>query len=398
MGAGVIVRATLAAGLIAGLLPTIAAAADPVPSWMSMTPIGYGLSIEQHQALDMQMSVGTTIDGWATDATMTLAEDGVATPICVVAVDPTNDTRCTLPTLSVGTHVFTGSYSGNALVAPSSSPPVAIEVTPDLVHATGVTIGYSTFYPYRDGYRDTLPIKGARNEPLTVSIRIYNGSGTRVKTVSLARATGAYTYIWTGRNSAGSMVPSGKYKVVQKLVDDFGTTKTITSYATLSHKRLYWATTYVTKLGSSYVSSGTSGSASVTRSTTSGYAKLKASTASWGNWAGAGWQFTLPAAVAYKGLYFQVYHSGIKWSAPNQISMQNFSTCPLTSGDWDEACFDVVASIGSVTSNTTKLWSSVHGSATANRSGRTVRGLASVSGGTFYIYKARIKVTYGVLK
>ena len=383
--------------LLAGALPATVLGADPAATMTSLILIGIGTTIEQHTPVTAQMPVGAPGDGWETDATLTLTEAGVVTPLCVVPAVVDNSTSCLVPGLGVGVHVLTATYSGNTLFASSGSDPYTLEVIPDVVHSASVTVQYSTFYPYKDGYRDTLAITGNRHEPIAVTIRIYNSAGTRVKLVSIARAGGAYKYTWNGRNSAGTMLAAGKYKVVQRLVDAGGTTKDVTRYVNLSAKRLHWSTTYVTKLGSSYSSRGTAGTGSVTRNTAAGSVRIKAPGSYFANWASVGYQFTLPSAVAYKGLYFQVYFSGALWAAPNDIKLQNFSTCPLTSGAWDEACFDHDGGLGAE-SATTRQWTSAHGSPTASRSGRTVRGMASIVAGTFYIYKARVKVTYAVLR
>ena len=59
------------------------------------------------------------------------------------------------------------------------------------------------------------------------------------------------------------------------------------------------------------------------------------------------------------------------------------------------ACFDHA---GGLAGSTVPAWVSTGASPTNNRSGRTVRGAVSILAGTFTIYKARVKVTYGLLK
>jgi hypothetical protein len=104
----------------------------------------------------------------------------------------------------------------------------------------------------------------------------------------------------------------------------------------------------------------------------------------------------VPSATLYKSLAFQVYMQGGSYIAPNTIKMQNFSTCPLSGGDWDTGCCDRAAALGADSS--ARSWASTKGSTTNHWSGHTVRGLVSVYGGSYYIYKARAKVTYGILK
>ncbi len=94
---------------------------------------------------------------------------------------------------------------------------------------------------------------------------------------------------------------------------------------------------------------------------------------------------------------FQLYVKGGIWTAPNEIRMQNFAACPYKStGSWDFSCFNRSNVLGH--SSLALAWNSTSGSVTSNRSGLHVRGAASAYRGTFTIYKARIKVTYAVLR
>ncbi len=280
------------------------------------------------------------------------------------------------------------------MVAESVSEPFGLTVAPDSVDANGVGVNYSTFYPKKDGYRDTLTIKGNRLEPIAVSIKIYNSNGKRVKSVTKSRGSGAYSYAWTGKDSSGAILPAGKYRIVQKLTDAAGTSKSFTSYANLSRKVLVTRTVYVTKKGTAVTAGGSTGSGSIKGSTAGGYVRLHG--AGYGNWAGAGYQFKLPSATVYKSIQFQVYVQAV-WSVPsNDLAMQNFQACPSTSGDWNIGCFDHASSFGS--QSTARHWDSTKGSVTKNRKGQMVRGLVSVNSGNVYVYKARVKVVYQVLQ
>ena len=83
-----------------------------------------------------------------------------------------------------------------------------------------------------------------------VTISIYNANNKRVKLVTKSSASGGYSYAWNGRNGKGDVLPAGKYRIVQKLVDEFGTTKSFTNYANLSRKKLVTLTKTITKNGS----------------------------------------------------------------------------------------------------------------------------------------------------
>lgn len=294
-----------------------------------------------------------------------------------------------------GTRTLALSYAGDDNYAANVSPAYVVHVAANTVHATGVGVAYSTFYPVKDGYRDTEKISGRRDETASVSIRIYSPGGKLILTKSLPSGIGAYTFTWNGRNSAGTILASGKYKVNQTLRDGAGLSKTWTSYATLSKKKLVTKTTYVTKKGSSVTAKGDFGSGSISISTSGGYAKLKATYPT--GWVGVGYQLTLPKALYYKSISLQVYNKGYLSAPPNEMALQNFQTCPYNSAiDWDIGCFDRWNGVGSGAG--AKYWDKTSAHLTRNRSGTRVRGIVSVNYGTVYIYSVRLKVVYQVLQ
>jgi hypothetical protein len=308
-------------------------------------------------------------------------------PDCLDVPVATTGTDCDLGSLGVGTYVYEAAYSGNSATLGSTSDQVTVDVTalPDTtLDASGVTRDYSTFYPVRDSYRDKVTMSGRRNEPIKVTIRIYGPTGKRVHTQVIALGSGPYSYAWSGRNSAGSIRSSGKYKIVQTLADPAGNTLVVTRYTTLSHKRLVTKTKYVTKLGKSI-----SAQSSVVLVSRSGYLKLDARSVV----KNVGYQFTIPSATRYKSVSFQIYAKGPKTSPPSAIGMQDFSSCPYSS-TWILGCFDRVKAIGGGGAK----WYSTSGSVTANRSGHRVRGLVSAADGIYYVYKVRVKVVYQVLR
>jgi hypothetical protein len=313
----------------------------------------------------------------------------------VIASGGPDSSTVELPALAVGSHQFVAHYPGDVNYAPADGDPWTVTVTPDIVEATGVGVQYTPFYPYVDGYRDTVKISGYRDEPIAVSTKIYSSTGSLVLAASIARAPGPYATTWNGRNAAGTMRPAGAYKVVQTLTDEFGTTKVVTSSLTLSAKKLVTKTSYVTRKGSSISAKGDPGGGSITVSTTAGTAKLVGKYPS--GWVGVGYAFTLPSATVYKSIAFQVYAKALFTAPANSIGMQKFTTCPYSStAAWDESCFDRWKSIGS--GSTSAVWYSTSGSVTANRYNRVVRGLVSVNTGTVTIYSTRVKVVYQVLQ
>jgi hypothetical protein len=292
---------------------------------------------------------------------------------------------------AVGHATFVAQYGGDSNYK-SATDQLTVNVISTGVLATDVGLSATSIYPYKDGYRDSVSIKGSRQEPISVAIRIYSPTNHLVRSTSLATGSGAYAWAWNGRTSSGAALASGKYKVVQTLKDGSGGTRAVTSYVTLSSKRLSYRTISVTKNATSMTAKGTVGSASITGSS-SGMIRMSVGT-SGSSWAGVGYQFTLPSATVYRYLTLQVYSKMPLWAAPNHFGLQNFHTCAYSS-TWHEECFDHWGSVGNDTNTLT--WKSAGGSPSVNRYGRTVRGMVGIYAGTAYIYKVRIKLTYGVL-
>ena len=332
---------------------------------------------------------------FASGATTTINRSGTATPVCSKAtVLP--ETDCTQAGLPVGTYTFTATYSGNIRATGSTSDPFSVTVVPNVVHATGIGVSATVIYPVVDSYYDTVAIRGTRQEAISVGIRIYNSSNVLVKSVSYPLASGSYSYTWNGRNSHGTILAEGSYRVVQALKDATGTTLSLTRYVTLSKKYLHWHTTSITKLGSAFNSSGQAGAGSVTYNTTYGYVRLNAP-AVYADWAGAGWQFGLPAATSYRNIAFLVYAKHVIVAGGyTRLGAQNFTTCAYSAtAAWAEACFDswhpIGNSAGSLAWFTTGNLSSVH------RYSRVVRGMVGETGGQTYIYKAQLNFQYSTL-
>jgi hypothetical protein len=359
---------------------------DPGPSTTTLAGPG---SVVVGSVVVLTATVGAP-DGYdAGGATIDFNAITGGGPDCLDVAVVTIGTDCDLGILGVGTYVYEAAYSGNSTTLGSTSEQVTVVVTalPDTtLDASGVTRDYTKFYPVRDGYRDNLTMSGLRAEPIAVTIRIYSPTGKRVKTKGIALGSGPYSYAWSGRNSSGTILAAGKYKVVQTLADAAGNTLVVTQYTTLSKKRLVTKTKYVTKLGKSI-----SAQSSVVLVSKTGYLKLDARSVV----KNVGYQFTIPSAIRYKSLAFQIYAKGPKTSPASAIGMQNFAWCPYVAHqEWGIHCFDRVKTIGG---SGTK-WYSTSGSVSANRSGTRVRGVVSAADGIYYVYKARVKVVYQVLE
>lgn len=358
-----------------------------------------GNPVDANSPFDIGAVVESAGTSYASGATMSFTRVGAGAPTCTaVPVVLGAHTRCKVPSLAVGTWQFVASYSGNANTNAKLSDTLTVNVVANTVHASGVGTAYTTFYPYKDSYKDSVAIRGTRNEPIGVTIKIYNPGGTLIKTATVAQGSGAYSYAWTGRKSDGTMYAEGKYKVVQTLKDAGGLSKAYTSYVTLSKKKLFRYTKTVTKLGSSVTAKGTLGTGTVTINTSSDFTKVYAAPDTF-SWAGAGWELTLPEASVYESFYVRIY--GRRTGSPglNRIGAQRFSTCAYsTTAAWKEECFSAWVTIP-VTSGTTLYYYKTANLASDYRtSGRKVRLMVMTTGGSIWVYKAQVVVHYGLLR
>ena len=152
-------------------------------------------------------------------------------------------------TLPLGTSpVVSAAYSGDSSYFAGAATPLTQAVTANVVEATGVAVSGSTIYPYKDTWRDTVTIGGTRTERLSVTIKIYKPTGSLLTTRTFTAGTGAYWYTWNGRYSSGTMLPAGRYRVVQTATNSSSTpalAKSWASFVTLSSKRMVWTTVSV---------------------------------------------------------------------------------------------------------------------------------------------------------
>ena len=373
--------AAVGAVVLAASFATTAAAVDPDPS---STSLSVNSVTQEHHPLVLTAVVSPATAGFDTDATIDFVDANLSGDDCLnVPVDPGNVTTCLIDLPHVGDHSYTATYSGNTTLAGSVSDPATdFTVVADTVDATGVGVNYGTFYPVKDKYKDTLKISGNRQELIAVTIRIYNSKDKRVALVTKPQATGGYSFSWNGKVGK-KVLPAGKYRIVQTLVDSAGTTKVVTKYANLSHKKLVTVTRTISKNGAA-VAAGTIGH--IYKAGHAAHIKAGSSGAV------AGWQFKIPSAISYKSITFRANVAAHLAAPPSLIAMQNFNICT----GWDAGCVDRIKAIGN--SSGSAKWYSTKGSPSPHRNGRIVRGLAGVGTGSIYVYKVQVKVTYTVLK
>ncbi len=229
-----------------------------------------------------------------------------------------------------GPHQIEARYGGDLAHAPATSSAASVSVAADMgVTATGVTVQRPTFYPAKDGYLDTVAIRGTPGEPVSVAIRVYNNAtGKLVRTWSLPSRAVAWSINWDGRSGTGTVVSAGTYRVSQVLRDGVGHTKTFTSYTTVSSKRLHWYTGSQTRYGSQYSAAGATPYAFVDRHSCDWYGCLNLYGNLFDEYAYARYMFTLPRAVRYKSLTFSVQgreHWPTVYIGPATISLYNFA-------------------------------------------------------------------------
>lgn len=361
----------------------------------SATTLTGPTTVEAHDDINLN---GSVVSQWSENGTLNYYEVGNPTPICSHAVSTLGSTFCVISRDVVGTYSFYAAWTpdDDTNVTGSTSDNLVVQVVADVAHAHDVGLDLATFYPVTDGYRDKVKISGFRDEPLSVVAKVYSPGGSLLKTLSATSNVNTYALYWDGRNSAGSVLPEGKYKVVQTLTDAHSNKKVVTSFVTLSKKRLIWHSSSITKKGSAISSYGTAGGGSVAVNTTAGSIRLRAPHIYY-DAAGAGWQFALPTAVSYRSIAVQVYASHVLTVGGEvHLGAQNFADCAYSSsGTWYESCFDQWKLVGN--SFGAKAWYSTKVLTSTHRFGRTVRSLVVAYAGTTYIYKARVTFQYATL-
>jgi hypothetical protein len=312
------------------------------------------------------------------------------------------------PALKAGSHTVTATYSPDVPGAVYFTAGVAGTLTKivvaNTVSASTVGLSSTSIYPYRDGWRDSVSVRGTRVEPLAVAITVYSPRGARVRTASYRRAAGAYAWAWNGRTSSGRTLPAGRYKVVQVLADAYGARKSYTSYVTMSAKRMYWHSATITvSAGPRNYQFGSSGVASeISPWTYRSSAPLGMANAfSASAWRAVGYQFSLPSASTYRYLSFQVRGS---WSG---ATGPKIGLIPWSGGSWSTAVYHYTRPRVAMGTSSGSYYAHTISNLGGITSGRTVRAaidsFASPGGYgpgpfSYSIASVRLVVSYGILK
>ena len=288
---------------------------------------------------------------------------------------------------AAGEHQVEAIYPGNDDYARASAT-TTFTVLPDgSIDAYGIGLSRSTFYPYKDGYYDTITIKGTRGEKIAVTAKVYNSSGKVVRSLWATGATGPYAIEWNGRYSSGTQVPAGKYRVVQALKDTTGHVMTVTKYVNVSSKRLYWYSKTLTKYGDSYCCAVVDDGDLSTRDSAF-YRGLLVDGNQYGSSAYVGYAFFLVPATRYGNFSFKV----LGRSPSGRGTAQSFFNRYVPS-DWD-GYKTIGRSYGWYTSTvaSTGHW---------NTTSRRVTGYVYASGwnlGAFDVSRVQLLYKYAILK
>ncbi len=258
------------------------------------------LSSSRNPALDSQ---SLTIEASVTPAsvsggTLSIVDAFDGSTIATGTVGPGTSSVSVSRTFAAGNHTLTASYSGDGDYGPSETQLGQKVRVDSAVDATGVGVGHRTFYPYRDGYLDSNTIRGTLREPSRVLIRIYSPSDDLITTVNLGSlASGRYEHEWRGRSSSGSILAEGTYRVVQRLTDRAGNSRTVSSPVVVSRKRLVWTTTTLERQGSGYDGIADTGSGTVSANRSAYHGGVRLSSGKSG--VAVNYKFNLHSALAY---------------------------------------------------------------------------------------------------
>jgi hypothetical protein len=237
----------------------------------------------------------------------------------IIASKPANDyqleIRTRLLSFPVGDTPIVAEFVGDEVFEQATVTRTQT-VTPDtLVETDDVYVSPAAFYPYADGYRDRLVMKGSTLESASVSVRIYDSRDRLVRTLSLGSKNGPYTASWNGRRADGSAVPSGRYLVRQRFVDTRGNVLNKDTMITLSWRRVRWVVASITRNGEAYSSYARGGSGSISKSASSYSSGVRLTGGRKEGYAVVRWRFALRSGLAYRGLSVSVLGKGTSSSS-----------------------------------------------------------------------------------
>lgn len=136
-----------------------------------------------------------------------------------------------------GTYTVEILTSSGALEGAASRTVRLDTVAPGMATVSG---SGTTFYPYRDGHKDTFAPAVTIGETGRLVLGVYNPAGAKVRTIDGgSKAPGRHSIVWNGRRSDGSALPAGTYRYAFTVTDAARNSRTTGRYTVyVSAKKL----------------------------------------------------------------------------------------------------------------------------------------------------------------
>ncbi len=289
--------------------------------------------------------------------------------------------------------VTTKATVGTSTLSGQATRGVRLDTVAPTLAVSGLVSG---FYPYTDGYRDTMTVKGTVNEPGLLTLTVRNSAGTAVRTIAVSHlGTGTFPLSWSGRYSTGALVPAGTYKLVLTAQDPALNRRSSATYSVVvSLKKLVGTTVSTVITPAASRTALVVGECSEIRASSDwsgGYEYISnaycydpySSTA---DLVGSHHQLTLPSAVKY---------AGISVAATGQALLSGF---PDIAYAWYR---DVLGDgVGGATLGSSYGSRSLGTASTSwLYGGRTVRWTVATNDSNYYVIRSfTVRYTYYVLK
>ncbi|MEA2026182.1 MAG: hypothetical protein U9O18_05785, partial [Chloroflexota bacterium] len=167
--------------------------------------------------------------------------------------------------LKVGRWTFQATSAETKGFASSTSALAATRVVKEIRDWGTSFVDRKTFYPYPDGYRDTVAAYGNRKFPMAVAITVTSvASGEVVAEHTIPAAATKYRWEWDGM-IGGALAPAGAYDIETTLTENKWTEQTFTKQVAVSRRWVQWRTKSVTLPGKAFALSGKSKDAYISK-------------------------------------------------------------------------------------------------------------------------------------
>jgi len=133
----------------------------------------------------------------------------------------------------------TSARIGGVYVTGLATGSVRVDTSAPRVSGVGATL--STFYPYRDNYRDYTWLRGTSSESARlIVLQVFDRTNRLVRSSSVSnQPAGGFGFSWNGRNNAGASLPAGAYGFRFVVRDSAGNERVTSKVAiNLSPKRI----------------------------------------------------------------------------------------------------------------------------------------------------------------